>query len=79
MVKTHVGRTMSGKGFGPSSTKRKKSSRGEESPSSDLPIVNVWFQEKDSDVPAQTNAQVGGTIILEAKQNFMAKKNAFPP
>ena len=56
MVKTHAGRIISGKRDEYSSTKRKKSSRGEESPSSDLLIVNVSFQEKDSSVPVHTSA-----------------------
>ena len=70
---------MSEKSDRSSSIRRKKISRGEESPPSKLLIVNMSFEDNVFSVPVQTRAQEGGTVQLEAKQKVVAKKNASPP
>ena len=66
MLKTRVGRTMVGKDARSSkfsSTKRKKSPQGENSPSPYLPIGKVSFQGKDSSELAKANIQVDNTLV----------------
>ena len=82
MVKTQACREMKDKSVCPfksSSTKRKKSPQSEENPSPDLPIVNVPFQEKDSDVSVKAGVPARSSNLSVAKKKAVAKKNAFPP
>ena len=79
MVKMRAGRTMVGKDTGsskPSSTKRKKSPQGGNSPSLDLIIVKVSFQGKISGEPA--NIQARSSISYAAKQKAVAMKTTIP-
>ena len=77
MVKTRAIRIMIGKEAISSkalSTKRKKISQRKDNPSSDLPIVKVTFQSRDSDTPRPVKTQGGSSIPSKVKQKLVSIK-----